>query len=153
MTNFTVLFDINGVLARGNWSLADDSYHPTQPIPIELIPAGIEILKACNNSSSVLKTFGPTNCTQQHITFLHRHVPELTFELNGIIAAGSLAWKKPNYKAFLFASHAYKLDPHTCIFIDDSPINIEAANNFGMIGILFDESVKVMAQLVELGAI
>jgi beta-phosphoglucomutase-like phosphatase (HAD superfamily) len=151
--SYTVIFDVNGVLAHGNWELANNTYNPTDPLPIELIASGVDLLCRCAMSDNIQQVVALTNCTQEQITFLHKYFPEFMQLFDGIIAAGDLSWKKPDLKTFRFVIDAYRLDPAECIFIDDSALNTDAAEQLGFTSITYDDPEKVVEIVKMTGAI
>jgi putative hydrolase of the HAD superfamily len=59
---------------------------------------------------------------------------------------------KPNELIYLTFCHHFSLSPHSCFFIDDSPLNIEGAINAGMRGFVFHGDTEALkAALNEAG--
>ncbi|MDZ7316740.1 MAG: HAD family phosphatase [candidate division KSB1 bacterium] len=54
---------------------------------------------------------------------------------------------KPDRKIFQEACRRFDLSPEECIFIDDRQENIQAAQDIGMHGILFESPMKLMVDL------
>lgn len=66
------------------------------------------------------------------------------FELfDGYLVSAELKMMKPQYEIYRYAIDRYGLDPSRTLFIDDSPINIEAALVEGWQGICFNEKGKL----------
>lgn len=77
------------------------------------------------------------------------------FKPENIIISGNINLVKPDNKAFEYVIKNYKVNPQDCIFIDDEPSNIIAAQNCGMTGLLIENGnfKKLKTQLKELKVI
>lgn len=64
-----------------------------------------------------------------------------------IIISGKIGLLKPDPKAYQYIIDKYNLDPKDCIMIDDQVENIDAANKFGMTGIVFKDAKKLKKEL------
>lgn len=67
------------------------------------------------------------------------------FELvDGYIVSAVEKLRKPDIRIYKLLCERYGLEPSACIFFDDRQINVDAAIEVGMLGILFesDETVK-----------
>jgi len=69
----------------------------------------------------------------------------------GIVISGEIRVAKPDPRAFRHLLEAYRLEPSTTVFVDDSPANIEAARELGMIARRFYDPDRLRADLAELG--
>lgn len=54
---------------------------------------------------------------------------------------------KPDRKIYTEACRRFGLSPEECVFIDDRPENIQAAQELGMYGILYESPMKLMVDL------
>jgi 2-haloacid dehalogenase len=72
---------------------------------------------------------------------------------NGIVVSGAERLTKPNPKIYETLLERYGLTPQTCVFIDDSLPNVEAAKRLGMHALRFIDATTLRAQLVELGVL
>ncbi|MBQ9964453.1 MAG: HAD family phosphatase [Clostridia bacterium] len=61
---------------------------------------------------------------------------------DGLVFSGPLQTVKPHAEIFEYLLHTYQLDPKECLFIDDSPLNINGAAAVGIPGYLFDGDAK-----------
>ncbi|KAF5185032.1 Flavin mononucleotide hydrolase 1, chloroplatic [Thalictrum thalictroides] len=59
--------------------------------------------------------------------------------------------RKPEADSYLEVLSRLKVDPASCIFIDDRMVNVEAARNAGMIGLLFKDAASLQKDLSSLG--
>lgn len=55
----------------------------------------------------------------------------------GIVVSSHIKVIKPNYRIYEYLFEKYDLKPNECVFIDDSPANIQAANELGVHGIIY----------------
>lgn len=66
-----------------------------------------------------------------------------------------VSWKtgvrKPDAKAYLGAASALNVSTHDCLFIDDRPVNVDAAREVGMDAILKEDAMQVRAELSRRG--
>ncbi len=69
----------------------------------------------------------------------------------GIVLSGEVRANKPDPRIFehFFKTHA--IDPSQTVYVDDLPRNVDAANSFGMHGILFTDPPALRDELVKLG--
>ena len=63
---------------------------------------------------------------------------------DGIMVSSSVHLIKPDTRIYELLCNTYSLKPEECIFIDDRPENVEAAEAVGMKGIIFDGSFAVI---------
>ncbi len=57
---------------------------------------------------------------------------------------------KPNPDIYKVLIDRYKLDPKECVFIDDTPVNVEVAEKLGMKGIVFTSKEQAEGALKEI---
>lgn len=101
---------------------------------IELMPEAIEFLQACQERGHKLYLFSNWD-TDSYDLFAEKY-PEFVDLFDGITISGNEGYLKPDitlYKRF-FKQH--KLDPATCLFIDDQLVNITASEQASMDGLL-----------------
>lgn len=67
--------------------------------------------------------------------------------LEGYVVSGFEGIKKPSPEIYQILLQRYNLKAEECIFIDDSPANIEAGQAQGISGILFTDAKSLRAQL------
>jgi 2-haloacid dehalogenase len=104
----------------------------------ELQRAGTTRLLALTNWSS--ETFPHARAT---FGFLDR------FE--GIVVSGDEGVAKPDPTLFATLIDRYALVPDETVFIDDSPVNVEAARALGLVGLRFTDPEQLRADLSRLG--
>lgn len=64
-----------------------------------------------------------------------------------ILVSSEIGAIKPEKKAFRAVIESFRVNPGDCVFIDDRQANIEAAEKFGMEGILFTNAANLRAVL------
>jgi 2-haloacid dehalogenase len=69
----------------------------------------------------------------------------------GILVSGEVKMIKPDPRIYQLLIERFAIDPSRAVYIDDVPINAEAARGFGMHGIHFTTPAALRAQLVGLG--
>jgi epoxide hydrolase-like predicted phosphatase len=67
-----------------------------------------------------------------------------------IVISGEVGLRKPDPPIFTMAAEGLGLPPGACVFIDDLPGNIEAAEAVGMRGVLHEEASKTIPELERL---
>jgi 2-haloacid dehalogenase len=69
----------------------------------------------------------------------------------GIVVSGEEKTRKPFSKIYKITLDRYPLRPETCVFIDDSLENIEAARLLGINAIHFTNAFQLASNLKQLG--
>jgi 2-haloacid dehalogenase len=77
--------------------------------------------------------------------------PFLEELFEGIVVSGQEGIAKPDIELFEILRARYGLDPHTTIFIDDSPANIDSATELGYMTHLFTTADRLRVWLNQLG--
>lgn len=93
----------------------------------ELKENGYKIYLLSNASVDLRKYFG--------------RIPGSAF-FDGLMVSAEEKMAKPQYEIYKNLYSRFRLEPEKCIFIDDSPANIEAALCTGMDGIIFRGDAK-----------
>ena len=68
---------------------------------------------------------------------------------DGTVISAILGICKPDRRIYEYLLFKYGLKAEECVFIDDLPANIEAANEVGIHGILFDGNVQNLKNLLD----
>ncbi|MCB0912888.1 MAG: HAD-IA family hydrolase [Propionibacteriaceae bacterium] len=68
-----------------------------------------------------------------------------------IVVSGHESIAKPDHRIFALACERGGLDPARTVFVDDSPANVVAADDFGLRGLRFHSADQLRTDLVELG--
>ena len=70
-------------------------------------------------------------------------------QFHGIVVSGEEKMRKPNVKIYEKICSKYELQPETTLFIDDNLRNIQAAQNFGLRTIHFQDADQLSKELAE----
>ncbi len=69
----------------------------------------------------------------------------------GVLVSGAERLAKPDPAIFRLALERFDLDPAGCVFVDDSPVNVEAASALGLTGLHFTGAGRLRTDLEQLG--
>ncbi len=97
------------------------------------------------------KLYCLANVAQEPFDIMKKIHPELVGLFDGIVISAEVKSIKPDKKIYNHLLTQYKLDPATCIFIDNDKENISAAEKLGMTGIHYTNSKKIRSNLKQLG--
>jgi 2-haloacid dehalogenase len=71
--------------------------------------------------------------------------------LDGIVVSGDVGLVKPDPAIFQLLFERHAIEPSSAVLIDDSPVNVAAAESHGMVGVLFRDAAALRADLRALG--
>ncbi|GAA0034523.1 HAD family hydrolase [Brevibacterium metallidurans] len=74
-------------------------------------------------------------------------------ELEDIVVSGREKLIKPDPAIFALLLDRFDLDPGRTVFVDDLPVNVEAARELGLIGIVFTGAADLRTELDRLGVL
>lgn len=66
--------------------------------------------------------------------------------MNGALISAEVKLLKPDPQIYRTFLHKFALRPEECVFIDDTPINVEGALYENMAGIVFNMDVAALAE-------
>lgn len=121
-------------------------------LPPSLIPITetIEIMHTLKNKGHSL--FCLSNMHADSINYLEEKYSFLD-AFKGVVVSCRINLVKPDPKIFEHILSIYNLEPAQTVFIDDSPANIEAAENLGIKPILFKDAAQCLNSLESMGLI
>ena len=123
---------------RANFGRALTGLVPgTGAVLAELQQAGVTCAALTNWSAETFPV------AQQRFGLLRRFV--------GVLVSGAERLAKPDQAIFRLALERFDLDPSGCVFVDDSPANVEAATALGLTGLHFTGAERFRADLEQLG--
>lgn len=95
-------------------------------------------------------TFSITNFSWEKLGLM---MPEWDFlgKFDGIVVSGVEKVIKPDTRIYSILLDRYGLAPESCVFIDDKPINVAAAQSMGMQGLVFTNPENLRKDLIDLG--
>lgn len=70
-------------------------------------------------------------------------------EFDGIVFSARVKMVKPNPEIYHYVLATYHLNPDECLFLDDRPANIAAAENVGIHGIVFTGDIEAVREKLE----
>ena len=109
----------------------------TGAVIAELARAGVGLFALTNWSAETFPY------AQQRFGLLRRFA--------GILVSGAEALAKPDPAIFTLALDRFELDPAATVFVDDSPVNVRAAQGVGLTGLEFSDATRLRHDLVDLG--
>lgn len=132
------------------WSKEIAMYHSGWPKMLKSeLSDGVGLLKKLGSDPS-FKLYGLTNWSAE--TFPHAFNNYRFLDLfEGIVVSGEEKMKKPDKRIYYTLLERYHLKADSCIFIDDSPSNIEMANKLKIHGLLWQHNPdEIFAQIEQL---
>ena len=75
---------------------------------------------------------------------------DLLRRFDALAISAEIGVMKPDTAAYRIVLAMMQMEAHTCVFIDDLPANIAAAQAVGLHGILFEDNPSCLAALVRL---
>ncbi len=123
-----------------------ERWHEMVPGPIPGTPEILAELKASGTPLYAITNFSTEKFAESQVRF-----PFLGNCFLDIAVSGAEECIKPGRQIYEILLERNRLDPRTCIFIDDSLANIEAARALGMTGHHFKDATSLRRDLEELG--
>lgn len=112
------------------------------------IEEGVELLRQVKALG--YKIYGLTNWSAETLPIAYGRYD--FFKLfDGIVVSGEEKMIKPEICFYEVLLNRYALKAEECVFIDDNPVNIKAAEEVGIHGILFDCANNVRKELASFG--
>ena len=112
----------------------------TEWIDIPVIPEGVEVLKTCKARGK--KLYALTNYADKEFAYAcKKHAFFALFD--GFFVSGREHTIKPGLDIYARMQQRFGFDPGRTLFIDDSPMNIEAALESGWQAICFNQAGKL----------
>jgi len=91
------------------------------------------------------------NDYKERMVYEVKNYPHFNKYFKNRITSCDVGSMKPEEKIYKVLLERYNLIPEECVFIDDRPINIEAAKSFGFHGIVFKDASQLESDLKKLG--
>ena len=95
---------------------------------------------------AITSVYGLTNWSMETFPEARRHFPILQL-IDRYVVSGAEHLVKPDHRLFQVLLDRYNLRAADCIFVDDNPDNVQAANALGMEGIQFTGAEALRAKL------
>jgi putative hydrolase of the HAD superfamily len=121
-------------------------------VPQSLIPKTetIELMYLLKSKGHSL--FCLSNMHAASITYLEKNYSFLNI-FEGVVISCKINMVKPDPEIFKYILSIYHLEPAQTVFIDDSPANIEAAENISIKTILFENAAQCLKALESIGCV
>jgi 2-haloacid dehalogenase len=87
-----------------------------------------------------------SNWSSETFAIAHARFPFLDW-FEALLISGKVGLAKPDPAIFRLFVDRFGLDPRTTVYIDDSPVNVGAAEALGMIGITFTNADALRVEL------
>lgn len=97
--------------------------------------------------------FALSNWDKESFEIVQKNHPEIFDLFDGVLISGQEHIGKPTPEFYQRLLAQYNLMAQDCIFIDDEPFNIQAAQDLAMKSILCDKTATVIQELTELGVL
>ena len=117
--------------------------------PIVPIPGTAEVVRELKEKGYTLYLLSNASCRQ------HDYWPNIPGSecFSGKVISADLHLLKPEAAIYQALFRKFSLTPANCVFIDDFPPNIEAAENAGMQGIVFYNAQQLRHELQKRGVL
>ena len=129
----TIIFDLSGVLFKKHISTPHmlNGLHAHSLTPVNPL-ASFSLLSDCARKGH--KLFSVTNLSSSMIDFLKEtpQAKKLFSYFDDIICADAIGIAKPDPRIMRHLLIKHALEARSCIFIDDQPINLQAATQVGI---------------------
>lgn len=123
-----------------------------QAVPASLLPdpAMLTLIAELHGAGHTL--YALSNMGHASIDWLEQHQDFWRF-FSGKVVSARVRMMKPEPDIYRYLLVSFDLKPAECLFIDDSPANIAAAEALGIRGIVFTDAASCRQQLGELGCL
>ena len=121
-----------------------------QAVPASLVPdpAMLSLIESLHGAGHTL--YALSNMGHASIDWLEQHQPFWRFFSGKVVSArGRMMKPEPDIYRYLLVS--FDLQAEQCLFIDDSPANVTAAQALGIGGLVFTDAYSCRQQLVAQG--
>lgn len=90
-----------------------------------------------------------SNMPREHYEILKERLPVWQY-FKGEVISGMVGIAKPDAAIFQHLLDKYQLTPETCLFLDDFPQNVEAAQALGINGFIYTDAAAFRQQMPQL---
>ncbi len=112
------------------------------------VPGTVELLRRLRGDG--VRLVALTNWSAE--TFPHARAMFAFLSLfEGVVVSGEERLAKPDPAVFRLVVERYDLDPARTVFVDDSPRNVAAAADAGLVALRFTDAAALRSDLTELG--
>ncbi|EGX6952100.1 HAD family phosphatase [Aeromonas hydrophila] len=121
-----------------------------QAVPASLVPdpAMLSLIESLHGAGHTL--YALSNMGHASIDWLEQHQPFWRF-FSGKVVSARVRMMKPEPDIYRYLLVSFDLQAEQCLFIDDSPANVTAAQALGIGGLVFTDAYSCRQQLVAQG--
>ncbi|HDX8359895.1 TPA: HAD family phosphatase [Aeromonas hydrophila] len=121
-----------------------------QAVPASLVPdpAMLSLIESLHGAGHSL--YALSNMGHASIDWLEQHQPFWRF-FSGKVVSARVRMMKPEPDIYRYLLVSFDLQAEQCLFIDDSPANVTAAQALGIGGLVFTDAYSCRQQLVAQG--
>ena len=121
-----------------------------QAVPASLVPdpAMLSLIESLHGEGHTL--YALSNMGHASIDWLEQHQPFWRF-FSGKVVSARVRMMKPEPDIYRYLLVSFDLQAEQCLFIDDSPANVTAAQALGIGGLVFTDAYSCRQQLVAQG--
>lgn len=121
-----------------------------QAVPASLVPdpAMLSLIESLHGAGHTL--YALSNMGHASIDWLEQHQPFWRF-FSGKVVSARVRMMKPEPDIYRYLLVSFDLQAEQCLFIDDSPANVAAAQALGIGGLVFTDAYSCRQQLVAQG--
>ncbi|WP_421255619.1 HAD family hydrolase [Aeromonas sp. 600282] len=123
-----------------------------QAVPASLLPDPAMLTLIAELHGAGHSLYALSNMGHASIDWLEQHQDFWRF-FSGKVVSARVRMMKPEPDIYRYLLVSFDLKPAECIFIDDSPVNIAAAEALGIRGIVFTDVASCRQQLGELDSL
>ncbi len=92
-----------------------------------------------------------SNTNDLHARQFRRQFAQTLAHFDRLVLSYEVGHIKPSSSFYLACAEAAGLPPEECIFIDDLPENVEGARAAGLVGVLYENTPRLIRDLASLG--
>ncbi|MEB6639434.1 HAD family phosphatase [Aeromonas caviae] len=129
---------------------AADNLAILQAVPASLLPdpAMVALIEELHGAGHTL--YALSNMGHASIDWLEQHQSFWRF-FSGKVVSARVRMLKPEPDIYRYLLVSFDLQAEECLFIDDSPANVAAAEALGLRGLIFTDPTRCRQHLVEQG--
>ncbi len=90
-----------------------------------------------------------SNYPKESFAYTEKRYEDVFCQFDGLVISGRIHMAKPNYEIFQYLFDTYHLKKEECVFFDDTLVNVEASNQFGIKSYQYLDSKKALKFLDE----
>ena len=109
-----------------------------------------EMIELARKISKRYNVFILSNTDEIHFPYIWKNFPELHFFNKNLMLSYELNSVKPEEEIYQNAIRKFALIPSECVFIDDRPVNVSVAEEFGIKGVVHQSFICTEKKLAKI---